>query len=164
MRSGGRLVKAVSDRRGLLPFVILVASALVGLGFVGLGTTLFNRAPVEANQQAASDPASKGCSDAPASDSACSEGEHQEEHREAASEPAITGCSGDPAADFVCLQKRYEDLVSNSGVEFAFAELKNELTYNELARSSCHELTHIIGHVASELYGDVATTYSRGDS
>ena len=170
MRSGGRIIKTVSDRRGLLLFGIVIALALLVLGFVALRTSLINRAPVEMNQQAASDPASEGCSDASASDSACSQGEHQEEHREVASEPArtsetaSTNCSGDPSTNFACLQRHYQDLVSGPGVEAAFTELKNELTHNELARSNCHELTHIIGHAAAELYGDVPTTYSRGDS
>ncbi len=55
MRSGGRLVKMVSDRWGVLPFSILAASALAMLGLVVLEASIFNRAPVEVNQQAASD-------------------------------------------------------------------------------------------------------------
>jgi hypothetical protein len=164
MRSGGRLVKMVSDRWGL-PLFIVAASALAVLGLVVLGTSLTNRAPFEANQRAVSDPSSEDCSDASAApDSACHQGEDQGGHREAASERATTGCSGDPSTDFACLQKRYQDLVRGPGVGAAFVELKDELTRNELARSNCHELTHIIGHVAAELYGDVPTTYSRGDS
>ncbi len=170
MRSGGRIIKTVSNRRGLLLFGIVVVAALVVLGFVGLRTSLINRGPVEINQQAASDPASEGCSDASASDSACSQGEHQEEHLEVASKPArtsetaSTNCSGDPSTTFACLQRHYQDLVSGSGVDAAFAELKNELTQNDLAKSNCHELTHVIGHTAAELYGDIPSTYSRGDS
>jgi len=142
MRSVGRIVKTVSDRRGLLLFGILAASALVVLGFVVPGTSLMDRAPVEVNQQAASDPAGRGCSDAPASDSACSREEHQEEHREAASEPirtsrpASTDCSDESSTSFACLQKRYQNLVRGPGIEAAFTELKNELTRNELAKSN----------------------------
>jgi len=166
----GRRLKISSDKRGLLPLVVVVASASILLGLVVLGTSLVNRAPIGANQQAASDPSSEDCSDASASDSACFQGEDQGEHREAASEPARTsetvapGCSGDLSTDFACLQRRYQDLVRGPGVGAAFTELKNELTRNELASSNCHELTHIIGHAAAELYGDVPTTYSRGDS
>ena len=79
-------------------------------------------------------------------------------------ETATTGCSGDPSTDFVCLQKRYQDLVRGPGVGTVFAELKNELPRNELAKSNCHELTHIIGHAVAELYGDIPSTYSLGDS
>ncbi len=149
----------------LLPFAIIVASALAVLGIV-LRPSLVDRPSAEVAQQATSGTASEGCSDAPASNPAC----HKEEHREAAREPAktseavATGCSGDPSTDFACLQKRYQALVRGLGVEVAFTELKHELTYNELARSNCHELTHIIGHTAAELYGDIPTTYGRGDS
>ena len=162
-------MKASSGKWWVLPLFIVAASALIVLGLV-LKTSLVNRAPVEANQRAASDPASEDCSAAEASDSACFQGEDQGEHREAVSEPARTsetvapGCSGDPSTDFACLQRRYQDLVRGPGVGAAFAELKNELTSNELASSNCHEMTHIIGHAAAELYGDVPTTYSRGDS
>jgi hypothetical protein len=51
-----------------------------------------------------------------------------------------------------------------SGVEAAFAELKDEFTKDEFVNSNCHHLTHVIGRAAAELYGDVASTYSRGDN
>ena len=170
MRSGGRIIKMVSNKWLLLPVSILVASALVVLGIFISKPSLTDQSAVEVNQQAASEPANEDCSDASASDSTCSQGEHQEEHPEAASEPAratdtaTTDCSGDSSTDFACLQRRYQDLVRGPGVKAAFAELKDELTRNELAKSNCHELTHIIGHAATELYGDVPTTYSQGDS
>jgi hypothetical protein len=170
MGSGGRIIKTVFNRWGLLSFGVLVASALVVLGVVVFKPSLADRASVEVNQQAVSEPADEDCSDASASGSACYKGEYQEEYSEATSEPvrksepATTGCSGDPSTDFARLQRRYQDLVRGSGVRAAFAELKDELTRNELAKSNCHELTHIIGHAAAELYGDVPTTYSQGDS
>ena len=159
----------------LLPFGIIGASALVVLGVLVLGPSLANPSSTEENQEAASQLASEDCSDASASDSACPQQEeyqedHQGEHREEASEqaqksePATMGCVGDPSTDFACLQKRYQELVRGSGVGAAFAELKNELTQNDLAKSNCHELTHVIGHTAAELYGDIPSTYSRGDS
>jgi hypothetical protein len=72
-------------------------------------------------------------------------------------------CSGPKANDFSCYQRRYEDLVYNSGVEAAFADLKDESTKEQFVQASCHQLTHGIGRAAAELYGDVASTYSRGD-
>ena len=72
-------------------------------------------------------------------------------------------CSGPKANDFSCYQKRYEDLVYNSGVEAAFAYLKDDFAKDKFVQASCHELTHTIGRAAAELYGDVASTYSRGD-
>jgi hypothetical protein len=55
-------------------------------------------------------------------------------------------------------------LVYNSGVEAAFADLKDQFTKEQFVKTSCHEITHGIGHAAAELYnGDVSSTYSRGD-
>jgi hypothetical protein len=83
------------------------------------------------------------------------------EHTET-SEP-IAECSG-ASADHTCYQQHYESLVRDSGVAVAFAELKNEFTKDEFVNSNCHHLTHVIGRAAAELYGDVASTYSRGDN
>ncbi len=82
--------------------------------------------------------------------------------RPAASE-AAADCSGASAIDYACYQKRYRDLILASGVEAAFAELKDDYEKNELVKSSCHQLAHVIGHAALDLYGDMATTYARGD-
>jgi len=77
---------------------------------------------------------------------------------------AATDCSGPSAEDFSCYQKRYRDLVYNSGVEAAFADLKDEFTKEPFVKSTCHQLTHSIGQAAANLYsGDVSSTYSRGD-
>ena len=73
-------------------------------------------------------------------------------------------CSAHRASDFSCYQERYQDLVFNSGVEAAFAYLKDDFTKEQVVKESCHELTHVIGRAAAELYGgDVDSTYSRGD-
>jgi hypothetical protein len=80
------------------------------------------------------------------------------------SNPVAIDCSGPKANDFSCYQRRYEDLVYNSGVEAAFADLKNELPKEQFVNASCHQLTHSIGRAAAELYGgDIPSTYSRGD-
>ena len=83
--------------------------------------------------------------------------------QQTASNPSPIDCSGPKADDFSCYQQRYEDLVNSSGVEAAFADLKDQFTKKQYVQSSCHELTHTIGRAAAELYGDVASTYSRGD-
>jgi hypothetical protein len=82
------------------------------------------------------------------------------------SEPtaATADCSGVSATDHACYQTRYERLVRDSGVEAAFAELKDEFTEDEFVNSNCHHLTHVIGRAAAGLYGDIASTYSRGDN
>src|SRR5215217_5282052 len=84
--------------------------------------------------------------------------------QQTASNPVAIDCSGPKANDFSCYQKRYEDLVYNSGVEAAFADLKDQFTKEQFVKASCHQLTHSIGRAAAELYGgDVPSTYSRGD-
>ena len=73
-------------------------------------------------------------------------------------------CSAHKANDFSCYQERYQDLVYSSGVEAAFADLKDEFTKEQVVETNCHQLAHVIGRAAAELYsGDVASTYSRGD-
>jgi hypothetical protein len=73
-------------------------------------------------------------------------------------------CAGASASDFACYQQRYQGLVRNSGVEAAFDELKHEYGKNGFVRSNCHQLSHVIGRAAAERYGDVRTSYDRGDS
>ncbi len=85
--------------------------------------------------------------------------EERDEHK------AVADCSsGAFAADYRCCQQRYKNLVRNPGVEAAFAELKDEYANNDVLSSYCHQLTHVIGRTAAELYGDLPTTYSHGDS
>ena len=84
--------------------------------------------------------------------------------QQTASNPVAIDCSGPKANDFSCYQKRYEDLVYNSGVQAAFADLKDEFTKEQFVKANCHQLTHGIGRAAANLYGgDVASTYSQGD-
>jgi hypothetical protein len=82
---------------------------------------------------------------------------------QAVGEPSAD-CSGTSSTNHACYQKRYESLVRDSGVEATFAELKDEFTKDEFVNSKCHHLAHVIGRVAAELYGDIASTYSRGDN
>jgi hypothetical protein len=78
--------------------------------------------------------------------------------------PAVADCSGERANDYSCYQKRYQDLVNNSGVQAAFTDLKDEFNKEPFVKSNCHQLTHVIGRAAANLYdGDVASTYSQGD-
>ncbi len=130
-------MRAKFDKRWLLPLGILAASALVALGIVVFGPSSVGRSSGEVAQQAASEPT--------------------ETSEKAAS------CSGASATDYGCYRQRYRDLVLDSGVEAAFVELKDEYTKNDFVKSSCHQLTHDIGHAAAQLYGDVPGTFSRGD-
>lgn len=66
-------------------------------------------------------------------------------------------------ADYAFYQQHYQNLVLESGVTAAFDELKNEYTKDAFVSSQCHQLTHVIGRAAFDLYGDLPYTYSQGD-
>ncbi len=102
-------MRASFDRWWLLPFAILVASALVALGIVVFEPSFVDRSSGEAA------------------------------HR-GASEVAVTDCSGALSTDYACHQQRYQNLVRESGVEAAFAELKDEYEKNELTKANSHQL------------------------
>jgi hypothetical protein len=130
-------VRANFDKRWLLPLCILAASALVAFKIVVFGPSFVGRSSAEVVQPAASEPSETSRS--------------------------ATDCSGASGNDYACYQKRYRDLVRGSGAEAAFSELKNEYTKNEFVRANCHQLTHVIGRAATDLYGDLPTTYAQGD-
>lgn len=73
-------------------------------------------------------------------------------------------CSGASANDYACYQERYQGLVQGSGVEAAFTELKSEYDKNEFIKAQCHQITHVIGRAATDVYGDIPNTYSKGDN
>ncbi|HEX2097683.1 MAG TPA: hypothetical protein VHF46_01315, partial [Rubrobacteraceae bacterium] len=137
----------------MLPFGVLAISALVAFGIVVLDPSFVSRTFAEITQLAASKPTET--SEAPV----------------AAREPVETSelteteveCSGSLSSDYACYQKRYQGLVNDSGVEAAFTNLKDEYTKNRFVRSNCHQLVHVIGRAAADLYGDISGTYSRGD-
>lgn len=83
--------------------------------------------------------------------------------QQVASEAAVD-CSGAVANDYACYQRRYQDLVHNSGVAAAFADLKDEYQKNQFVSTNCHQLTHVIGRAAVDLYGDLSGTYAQGDT
>ncbi len=77
---------------------------------------------------------------------------------------AAQDCSGARASDYQCVQKRYQDLVHGSGVQVAFTELKGAYETDEFVKSNCHQITHVIGRAAVDLYGDIPESYSNGDN
>ncbi len=89
-------MKARFDKWWLLPLSILAASALVALNVVVFEPSSIDRSSDEVVAQRAT------------------------------SEAVARDCSGDLASDYACHQERYQDLIRNSGVEAAFAELKDE--------------------------------------
>ncbi|MDQ4003172.1 MAG: hypothetical protein M3259_04955, partial [Actinomycetota bacterium] len=84
----------------LLPFGVLAALALVALGIVVVGPSFTDRSSTEVAQQSAG--VSPVVVDPP------------------------VDCSEELASDYACFQERYQGLVRGSGVEAAFAQLKDE--------------------------------------
>lgn len=77
---------------------------------------------------------------------------------------AAEDCSGARASDYQCVQRRYQDLVHGSGVQAAFTELKGAYETDEFIKTNCHQITHVIGRAAVDLYGDIPESYSQGDN
>lgn len=121
----------------LLPVGIFVSSAMLSLNILVFGPSFFTKSPTEPVPLASA--ARTGASDG-------------------------DRCSGALAGDYACHEERYEVLVRESGVEAAFVELKGEYRENGFIESNCHQMTHVIGRAAAELYGDVPSTYARGDA
>ena len=124
----------------LLPAGIFVSCAMISLNILVFGPSFLPESPAEPVPLAAGVVAAKTGTD------------------------GGDGCSGALSSDYACHEERYEKLVRDSGVEAAFAELKGEYRENGFVKSNCHQMTHVIGRAAAELYGDVPGTYARGDT
>lgn len=66
--------------------------------------------------------------------------------------------------DFFCYENYYSKLVKENGIATAFTDLKVRYEKNSYVRSQCHPITHVIGHMAVELYPVVSQAYTHGDS
>ncbi len=168
MRSGFTVRFSVRHRRlaahpfnkwWLLPLGILTASALVALGIIVFEPSFLSRSSTKVTQQTADEPTEKVVSR-----SSIEVAQRSASEPTKTSEVATVNCSGASSTDYACYQQRYQDLVRDFGVEAAFTQLRDELTRDALVRSECHQLAHVIGRAAVDLYGDIPTTYSRGDS
>src|SRR5829696_687997 len=137
-RPAGGHIRGHFNKWWLLPFGILTTSALITSSILVFGPTF---------------------ADSSSEDEVARHGAHEPTET---NEP-LAECSG-TSTDHSCYQQRYESLVRVSGVTAALAELKDEFTKDEFVNTNCHHLTHVIGRAAAELYGDVASTYSRGDN
>jgi len=137
-RPAGEHIGGHFNKWWLLPFGILTTSALITSSILVFGPTF---------------------ADSSSEDEVARHGAHEPTET---NEP-LAECSG-TSTDHSCYQQRYESLVRVSGVTAALAELKDEFTKDEFVNTNCHHLTHVIGRAAAELYGDVASTYSRGDN
>ena len=156
------------DKWWLLPVGIVVASALVALGIVVFGPSLIAGSSTEVAQktprEASSEPVEEASGEVTVEEQ--HEAAHEAAHAESGSdeEPEETRCTDPSRTEYACYQKRYQALVHGSGVEAAFAALKDELARDAFVRSNCHQMTHVIGRAAAEVYGDILATYGRGDS
>jgi hypothetical protein len=153
-------VRSSSDRWWLLPLGILVGSALVALGIVVLGPYFLAGSPIEADQSASSEPVHTD--EAGPVETSEEAGETAETSK--ATNTHEVHCTDPSRNDYACIQKRYQDLVHASGVEAAFAQLRSEMASNEFVRTNCHQMTHVIGRAAAEVYGDIPGTYSQVDT
>jgi hypothetical protein len=98
----------------LLPFGILATSSLMASSIIVFGPTFADRSSDEVARHWAHEPIETS--------------------------GPIVECSGASATDHACYQQRYGSLVRVSGVEAAFAELKDEFTKDEFVNSNCHHL------------------------
>jgi hypothetical protein len=128
-------VKTKFNRWWLLPVSVLLSSMLIASSIVAFQPPVINLAYAEVAQRVVG-----------------GTGE------------AAVECTGASAGDYSCYQERYKTLVRGSGVQAAFAELKDEYDKNVFVRNNCHQLTHVIGRAAADVYGDIPTTYSKGDN
>ena len=131
-------MRASFNRWWLLPFGILVFSGLVASSIVVFGHAFINASSTQVAQRA--------------------------DNKATGTGGTAVDCSGASANDYACYQQRYQSLVNDSGVEAAFTDLKNEYEKGGLVKDQCHQLTHVIGRAATDLYGDLSSAYGRGDN
>jgi len=76
----------------------------------------------------------------------------------------IPRCLSPQDSDFQCWKKRYELLTRKHDPAFAYVDLKREYDRNGFIMSQCHQLTHVIGNTAAEMYPEVPEAFAKGDS
>jgi len=65
---------------------------------------------------------------------------------------------------YICFTPYYKKLVTEQGIDAAFADLKKRYNDNPDVVTMCHPLTHIIGNAASSKYATVSEAYLHGDA
>lgn len=75
-----------------------------------------------------------------------------------------TSCLNPASTDYQCFQQHYKFLTTKKSTDVAFVDLKAEYKTNNFVRSQCHQLTHVIGRSAAQVYPDVADAYIHGDN
>lgn len=80
-----------------------------------------------------------------------------------AANPASINCGGATFEHFRCFKDFYEKLVKEKGVNFAMEDIKTR--YNDpFVKSQCHQLTHVVGRAAANIYPSVASAFREGSS
>jgi len=74
-------------------------------------------------------------------------------------------CAGGAIDLFLCYDEYYQRLTKIEGVEAAIADLKTRYDAEPFIRSQCHQLIHVVGRGAAQMYGgNVSESYFHGDS
>ena len=72
-------------------------------------------------------------------------------------------CVGGTPDQFKCYRDYYTNLVKERGSQAAMADLRSRYQ-NPFIYSQCHQLTHIIGRLAADIYPSLAQAFASGDS
>ena len=75
-----------------------------------------------------------------------------------------THCMDQGVENFPCYETYYKHLVEQYGVQGAFDDLKARYPVSGFIKTQCHQLSHAIGHSATEFYKTPAEAFSHGDS
>lgn len=73
-------------------------------------------------------------------------------------------CLEEGAESFSCYERYYERMVGVYGVKTAFGDLRARYEVSDLVKAQCHQLAHVIGHAATDLYPTPAQAFAHGDS
>lgn len=73
--------------------------------------------------------------------------------------PSVTRIDDESSA----LEVYYKNLVKYSGVAAAFVELKKNYETSPAVKAECHQITHAIGHAATDVVGSVGKAFTLGD-
>jgi len=73
-------------------------------------------------------------------------------------------CLNQDINKMACQQDYYKAKYLRSGTGQTFTDLKTEYAENTSVKTNCHQITHTIGRMAGEQYGDVGKAYGDGDT
>jgi hypothetical protein len=73
-------------------------------------------------------------------------------------------CLEEGVENFSCYESYYKRVVAEHGVRTALDDLKARYNVSSFAKAQCHQLSHVIGHEAVDVYGTPARAFAQGDS